>query len=152
MLHDVIVGRMALRRALRTVDKLYDLAIVDCPPEAGILLANALFAADGVLLAAEPEEDALLGAKRVVEMAAAVREDRERETPAVLGIVATRVDFRTTRHAAGLAYMQQHSATFGPTLSTVPERNGQLREQELTLGYQPVAESIERWLKGESNA
>lgn len=152
LLHDVIVGRMALRRALRTVDKLYDLAIVDCPPEAGILLANALFAADGVLLAAEPEEDALLGAKRVVEMAAAVREDRERETPAVLGIVATRVDFRTTRHAAGLAYMQQHSATFGPTLSTVPERNGQLREQELTLGYQPVAESIERWLKGESNA
>lgn len=152
LLHDVIVGRMALRRALRTVDKIYDIAIVDCPPEAGILLANALFAADGIILAAEPEEDALVGARRVVEMAAAVREDRERETPAVLGIVATRMDLRTTRHAAGVAYLQQHIETFGPMLSSIPERNGQLRDQELTLAYQPVAEAVEQWLKGERHA
>ncbi|MEZ4684164.1 MAG: ParA family protein [Caldilineaceae bacterium] len=152
LLHDVIVGRMALRRALRSVDAMYDLAIVDCPPEAGILLANALFAADGIILAAEPEEDALVGARRVVEMAAAVREDRERETPAVIGIVATRIDLRTTRHAAGVAYLQQHMATFGPTLSSIPERNGQLRDQELTLAYQPVAEAVEQWLKGGDHA
>lgn len=148
LLHDVIVGRMALRRALRQVQDQYDLAIVDCPPEAGILLANALFAADGILLAAEPEEDALAGAARVVQMAAAVREDRERETPAVLGIVATRIDRRTTRHDAGLIYINQHQAEYGPLVGTIPERNGQLRNQELTLGYQPTADALVAWLNG----
>lgn len=151
LLHDVIVGRMALRRALRQVEQSYDLAIIDCPPEAGILLANALFASDGILLTAEPEEDALSGAAKVIEMAAAVREDRERLTPAVLGLVAARVDLRTTRHQAGLAYMQ-NNPQLAPFLGIVPERNGQLRDQELTLAYQPVAEYVETWLKGEGNA
>ncbi len=151
LLHDVIVGRMALRRSLRQVEKSYDLAIIDCPPEAGILLANALFASDGILLTAEPEEDALAGAAKVIEMAAAVREDRERSTPAVLGLVAARVDLRTTRHQAGLAYMQ-NNPQLAPFLGIVPERNGQLRDQELTLAYQPVAEYVETWLKGGGNA
>lgn len=151
LLHDVIVGRMALRRALRQVQNNYDLVIIDCPPEAGILLANALFASDGVLLAAEPEEDALAGAAKVVEMAATVREDRERATPAVLGLVAARVDLRTNRHQAGLAYMQ-NSPALAPLWGVIPERNGQLRDQELTLAYQPVAERIASWVKGEGDA
>jgi chromosome partitioning protein len=151
LLHDVIVGRMALRRALRSVEPLYDVAIIDCPPEAGILLANALFAADGILLVAEPEDDALTGAQRVAAMAAAVREDRERTTPTVIGIVAARVDLRTNRHQAGLVYMQK-TTQFGPFLGFVPERNGQLRDQELTLAYQPVAEHLETWIKGEGDA
>jgi chromosome partitioning protein len=151
LLHDVIVGRMALRRALRSVEPLYEVAIIDCPPEAGILLANALFAADGILLVAEPEEDALTGAQRVAAMAAAVREDRERKTPAVIGLVASRVDLRTNRHQAGLVYMQ-NNPQIGPFLGFVPERNGQLRDQELTLAYQPVAEHLETWLKGDGHA
>lgn len=152
LLHDVIVGRMALKRALRQVQDRYDLAIVDCPPEAGILLANALFAADGILLAAEPEEDALAGAQRVVQMAAAVREDRERETPAVLGLVATRIDLRTKRHDAGLIYAMQHAETFGPIWGRIPERNGQLRDQELTLAYQGVGDQLCWWLCGGDDA
>jgi cellulose biosynthesis protein BcsQ len=151
LLHDVIVGRMALKRALRSVEHFYDVAIIDCPPEAGILLANALFAADGILLVAEPEEDALTGAQRVAAMAAAVREDRERTTPAVIGLVAARVDLRTNRHQAGLVYMQ-NNPQIGPFLGFVPERNGQLRDQELTLAYQPVAEHLETWLKGDPHA
>lgn len=149
LLHDVIVGRMALKRALRQVQTHYDLAIVDCPPEAGILLANALFAADGILLAAEPEEDALAGAQRVVQMAAAVREDRERATPAVLGLVATRIDRRTTRHDAGLIYVHQHPEVFGPMWGQIPERNGQLRDQELTLAYGETANHVADWMKGQ---
>lgn len=148
LLHDVIVGRMALKRALRQVQDRYDLAIVDCPPESGILLANALLAADGILLAAEPEEDALAGAVRVVQMAATVREDRERETPAVLGLVATRIDRRTTLHSAGLVYVQQNADIFGPLLGEIPERNGQLRNQELTLAYGEVANHVDAWMQG----
>jgi len=69
----------------------------------------------------------------------------------VIGIVAARVDLRTNRHQAGLVYMQK-TTQFGPFLGFVPERNGQLRDQELTLAYQPVAEHLETWIKGEGDA
>ena len=132
-----------MRRALRSVEGQYDLVIIDCPPEAGILLANALLASDGVLLPAEPERDALAGVKAVFEMASAIRDEFERATPVVLGTVAARVDVRTNRHADGLAIME--ASPLAPLWGQIPERNGQLREQELTLADGVVAERIRDW-------
>lgn len=145
LLHDVIVGRMALRRALRTVADQYDLVIVDCPPEAGILLANALMAADGLLLVAEPEADALAGMVRVAKMAATVREDRERDTPATLGMVATMADVRTNLHQAGL-YLMEKRADIAPLWGIIPNRSGETRDHELAVAYAAVAEKVEGWL------
>ncbi len=146
LLSDVVKGRTALRRALRAVEGQYDLVIIDCPPEAGILLANALLASDGVLLPAEPERDALAGVKAVFEMASAIRDEFERASPVVLGTVAARVDVRTNRHADGLAIMD--ASPLAPLWGQIPERNGQLRDQELTLAYGVVAERIRDWLGG----
>mgnify|MGYP001194583779 CR=1 FL=1 len=145
LLHDVIAGRMALRRALHTVEAQYDLAIVDCPPEAGILLANALLAADGLLLVAEPETDAMAGMVRVAKMAATVREDRERATPVTLGMVATMADLRTNLHQAGLYLMEQRN-DIAPLWGIVPQRNGETRDHELAVAYAAVAEKVEGWL------
>lgn len=145
LLSDVVKGRTALRRALRAVAGQYGIVIIDCPPEAGILLANALLASDGVLLPAEPERDALAGVKAVMEMTTAIREEFERDTPMVLGTIAARVDARTNRHAEGLAIME--ASTMAPLWGQIPERNGQLREQELLLAYEPVAEKLCEWLK-----
>lgn len=145
LLSDVVKGRTALRRALRAVAGQYGLVIIDCPPEAGILLANALLASDGVLLPAEPERDALAGVKAVFEMASAIRDEFERAIPVVLGTVAARVDARTNRHADGLAIME--ASSLAPLWGQIPERNGQLRDQELTLAYAPVAEKLCDWLE-----
>lgn len=145
LLSDVVKGRTALRRALRAINGQYDLVIIDCPPEAGILLANALLASDGVLLPAEPERDALAGVKAVIGMTTAIREEFERDTPTVLGTIATRVDSRTNRHADGLAIME--ASALAPLWGQIPERNGQFRDQELTLAYAPIAERLLQWLE-----
>jgi len=145
LLSDAVRGRTALARALRSVADGYDVTIIDCPPEAGILLVNALLAGDGVLLPAEPEADALAGAARVVEIIEQIRVEFERERPAILGAVATRIDLRTNRHADGLELMRK-SAT-APLWAEIPLRNGDGREQSLQVAYRPVATELILWLE-----
>lgn len=144
LLNDAVLGRTALRRALAPVAHAYDLVLVDCPPEAGILLVNALLAADGVLCPAEPEEAAFAGIKRVVEMVDIIRREYERDTPSVLGSVATRVDQRTNRHLDGLVTMGKSKRA--PLLATILERNGANRDRDLLAAYAPVAAYVLEWI------
>jgi len=144
LLSDAVRGRTALARALRSVADDYDVVLVDCPPEAGILLVNALLAADGVLLPAEPEPAALAGVQRVVEIVAMIRTEFERERPVVLGTLATRVDLRTNRHADGLAIMR--ASTLAPLVAEIPLRNGDGRDRALLDAYEPVADRVCQWL------
>lgn len=149
LLHDAICGRTALRRAIQQLveepGRHYDLVLIDCPPEASILLVNALLVADAVITPAEPEPDAFAGVRRVSTMINLIRREFGRTDLTLLGAVAARVDRRTNRHNEGLAEMEHCTV---PLLATVPERNGQLRDQELQLAYTPVAEHILHWLYG----
>jgi chromosome partitioning protein len=144
LLNDAVLGRTALRRALAPLAGHYDLVLVDCPPEAGILLVNALLAADAVICPAEPEEAAFAGVTRVVEMVDIIRREYERSTPTVLGSVATRVDQRTNRHQDGLITMGKSQRT--PLLATIPERNGANRDRNLLDAYGPVAAYVLEWM------
>lgn len=144
LLNDAVLGRTALRRALAPLTGHYDLVIVDCPPEAGILLVNALLAADGVICPAEPEEAAMMGIKRVVELVDVIRKEYERNTPSLLGSVATRVDQRANRHLDGLVTMSK--AQRAPLLATIPERNGANRDRNLQDAYAPVAAYVLEWM------
>lgn len=144
LLNDAVLGRTALRRALAPLAGHYDLVLVDCPPEAGILLVNALLAADGVICPAEPEEAAFAGVTRVVEMVDIIRREYERQTPTVLGTVATRVDQRTNRHLDGLEIMGK--AQRAPRLAVIPERNGATRDRDLLAAYEPVAAYVLDWV------
>ncbi|HMR01786.1 MAG TPA: ParA family protein [Candidatus Competibacter phosphatis] len=149
LLYDAVRGRTALQRALRTpaVQGQFDLVIIDTPPEAGILLVNALLAADGVLLPAEPEGDAVAGVKRVVEMVDHIRTEFDRDRPIILGAVATRVDTRTNRHKDGLEIMRK--SLLAPLRSTIPERNGEARETALQEAYGHLAKMISKWAGGQ---
>lgn len=149
LLYDAVRGRTALQRALRTaaVEARFDAVIIDTPPEAGILLVNALLAADGVLLPAEPEGDALAGVRRVVEMVDHIRTEFDRERPIILGTVATRVDTRTNRHKDGLEIMRK--SLLAPLRSTIPERNGEAREATLSDAYGQLATLIGKWVGGD---
>jgi len=146
LLNDAVRGRTALRRALAEVRTAYDFCLLDCPPEAGIMLVNALLAADGVLCPAEPEADALLGVRRVAEIVDHIRREFERETPVVLGTIATKVDLRTNRHREGLKTMQ--ASLLAPLRAVVPERNGDQRDGLLRTAYQAVADYLIAWGEG----
>lgn len=145
LLNDAVRGRTALRRALASVKADYDICLIDCPPEAGIMLVNALLAADGVLCPAEPETDALAGVKRVADIVDHIRREFERETPMMLGTIATRVDYRTNRHRDGLDVMK--SSALVPLRGIVRESNGEQRDENLRMSYGGVAMFLRDWVK-----
>lgn len=149
LLNDPVRGRTALRRALRTVDaKRFDVAVIDSPPEQGVLLVNALLAADWVICPAEPENDALQGIRRVTEMVNFIRSDDGRETPVLLGMVATKTNARANRHQDGIDLMRRSKTS--PLLAVIPARDGEGRDRDLRIAYQPVMDTVVTWM-GESN-
>lgn len=143
LLNDAVRGRTALRRALASVKADYDICLIDCPPEAGIMLVNALLAADGVICPAEPETDALAGVRRVAEIVDHIRREFERETPVMLGTIATRVDYRTNRHRDGLDMMK--SSALVPLRGIVRESNGEQRDENLRMSYAGVGMFLRDW-------
>jgi chromosome partitioning protein len=145
LLNDAVRGRTALRRALASVKADYDICLIDCPPEAGIMLVNALLAADGVICPAEPETDALAGIKRVAEIVDHIRREFERETPVMLGTIATHVDLRTNRHRDGLDVMK--SSALVPLRGIVRESNGEQRDDNLRMSYAQVSIFLRDWVK-----
>lgn len=147
LLNDPVRGRTALRRALRTLDaNHFDVVVVDSPPEQGVLLVNALLAADGVICPAEPEHDALMGIRRVTDMVHFIRSDDGRETPVLLGMVATKANGRANRHQDGIELMRRAKV---PLLAVIPARDGEGRDRDLRIAYQPVMDVVVGWMEGE---
>jgi chromosome partitioning protein len=78
-----------LRRVLARLPDVFDLVLIDCPPNLGLLTVNALCAADEVLIPIDMKSvDALAGAEELVATAAALEED----APRVTALVRNRVD------------------------------------------------------------
>jgi chromosome partitioning protein len=94
----------ALRRKLRKLDG-YAYALIDCPPTMGILAVNALVAATEVLIPVEAHVLALAGLNQVLTTIEVVRQELNPELK-VAGIVACRVDRRTTHCGEVLEQMQ----------------------------------------------
>ena len=150
LLNDAVRGRTALRRALAGVAGQYAVCLIDCPPEAGILLVNALLAADIILCPAEPERDALDGIQRVVDIANHIRTEFERSSPTVFGTIATRVDSRTNRHRDGLDIMRR--STSAPLRAIIPAANGDSRDARLRESYSNLAARLVRWVREGTDA
>lgn len=113
--------------------------LIDTPPNAGVLTLNALVAASHVVICADPEEDAIAGVRRIMEIVEQIREDRGK-APAILGVIATRVDRQLARHQEGLGALTMPGM---PTLlGMIPKRAGIDAGVHLNDAYMPVAERI----------
>lgn len=149
LLNDAVRGRTALRRAMASIKGQVDVCVIDCPPEAGIMLVNALLTADRILCPAEPEPDALTGVKRICEITDHVRREFERETPIVMGTIATSVDLRTNRHRDGLEIMKR--STLVPLRAIIPQVNGEQRDERLRFAYGSLAVRLQKWIGGDDD-
>jgi chromosome partitioning protein len=87
---DVIGAQDRLAVALEGVADSYDEVIIDCPPSLGLLTVNALFAADRVLIVAEPAAWSSDGVDQILTNIARIA-DRRDGRPAVAGIVVNRL-------------------------------------------------------------
>lgn len=87
-------GYFRLKHRLEALAGLYDHVIIDTPPNLGILLQNALIAAEGVIVPITCDRYALQGMSRFVET---VNDVRSQPNPGlrVLGLLLVKYDSRT---------------------------------------------------------
>lgn len=147
----------ALKRALAKLGNRWDLVLIDCPPNLGLLSVNALAAADEVLVPVETHGIAAIGLRDLLRTIEDARESQVNPTLAIGGIVATRFNrtkeakdcVQQTREAFPREMLQtvvRESARLGEAFSyarTIVEHDP---EGMGTADYRAVAdELLERW-------
>lgn len=97
-----------LRQALQPLrdEASYDLVFLDCPPSLGILMTNALAAADSLLIPLQCEYFALEGLSRIVQVVDRIQAINP--TLVVEGIAMTMYDGRTNLSQQVAAEVRQH--------------------------------------------
>lgn len=84
---------LVLSKSLATVFSDYDLAIIDCPPQLGVLMVNALAACSTLIIPVQTEFLAIKGLERILHTLEMM--GRSRKQPLVHHIVPTMYDRRT---------------------------------------------------------
>jgi chromosome partitioning protein len=85
LLRDAIDGRLRRR---------YDYALIDCPPNLGLLTVNGLVAADGVIIPVQTQYYAMKGLTNLVKVINTIRQKLNRRLR-IMGLLPTFFDVRT---------------------------------------------------------
>ena len=86
----------------------FEFIIMDCPPSLGILMTNALTAADELLIPIQCEYYALEGLGKLVGVMEQIRESGANPTLAMSGLLMTMLDVRTNISAAVVRDVRAH--------------------------------------------
>ena len=112
---EIEIARMSdhltrLAQALRMLraDDTFDYVLLDCPPSLGILMSNALAAADELFTPIQCEYFALEGLVKIVNLIERVRETGANPELALGGILMTMFDSRTNLSAQVVAEVREH--------------------------------------------
>ena len=89
-------------------DDTFDYVLLDCPPSLGILMTNALAAADELLTPIQCEYFALEGLVKIVHVIEQVRGSGANDNLEIGGIVMTMFDSRTNLSAQVVADVREH--------------------------------------------
>src|SRR5207253_2088929 len=107
-------------------DEAFDFVFIDCPPSLGILMSNALAAADELLTPIQCEYFALEGLVKIVRLIEQVHDSGANKRLELGGIVMTMFDGRTNLSGQVVAEVRQH---FGERVyQTVIPRSVRLSE------------------------
>ncbi len=101
---------LRLQHALKPLrdDNAFDFVFLDCPPSLGILMTNALAAADELLTPIQCEYFALEGLVKIVRVIEQVRDSGANAHLEISGIVMTMFDGRTKLSGQVVAEVRQH--------------------------------------------
>jgi len=100
--------RLAQTLSILRSDQTFDFVLLDCPPSLGILMTNALAAADEILTPIQCEYFALEGLVKIVRVVEQVRDSGANEQVEIGGIVMTMFDGRTKLSAQVVAEVRAH--------------------------------------------
>src|SRR5437870_6969880 len=102
--------RLAQTLSILRSDQTFDFVLLDCPPSLGILMTNALAAADEILTPIQCEYFALEGLVKIVRVVEQVRDSGANDKLEIGGIVMTMFDSRTNLSAQVVADVREHFA------------------------------------------
>src|SRR6476660_3990318 len=100
--------RLAFALQPLRADRAFDFVLLDCPPSLGILMTNALAAADEILTPIQCEYFALEGLVKIVRVVEQVRDSGANDQIQIGGIVMTMFDSRTNLSAQVVNEVRQH--------------------------------------------
>ena len=100
--------RDVLRAGGLAADAPFDFVIMDCPPSLGILMANALAAADELLVPIQCEYFALEGLSKIVSLIEQVKASGANPNLRIGGIVMTMFDGRTNLSNQVVSEVRKH--------------------------------------------
>jgi chromosome partitioning protein len=105
---------MRLRKCLEPIhaDGTFTYAIIDCPPSLGILMTNALAAADELLIPIQCEYFALEGLSKIIQIIYQIRDNGTNPGLGVGGILMTMFDSRTNLAQQVVAEVRKHFGDF----------------------------------------
>src|SRR5438128_12357243 len=128
-------------------DEAFDSVFLDCPPSLGILMSNALAAADELLTPIQCEYFALEGLVKIVRLVEQVRDSGANKRLELGGIVMTMFDGRTNLSEQVVAEVRQHFRE--RVYETVIPRSVRLSEApsfgNSILEYAPIAPSAQAY-------
>jgi chromosome partitioning protein len=109
-----------LQRHIRTVAERYDHIIIDCPPNLGVMTANALTAADRVLIPSEAEPYAVYGINLLFNRIAGFQEEIN---PAltIAGIIPTKFNTTHSQDAQSLADIHDLYGDYAKIYRPIPK-------------------------------
>lgn len=143
-----------LKRAIAGATS-YDLAIIDCPPSLGLLVVNALAAAEGVITPTLPTALDLRGLALFLRSLESIRAELNPGLT-LLGVLVCQYDSRLGLHRAALADLQAGGL---PVLGIVSKSikaaesaggGAAMKTGKLAEEYKNLSEEINRWLTNQS--
>jgi chromosome partitioning protein len=100
--------RLAQALSVFRDEETFDFILLDCPPSLGVLMTNALAAADEILVPIQCEYFALEGLVKIVRVVEQVRDSGANPRVEIGGILMTMFDSRTNLSAQVVAEVRQH--------------------------------------------
>jgi chromosome partitioning protein len=105
---DQHLTRLARTLSVFRSDQTFDFILLDCPPSLGILMTNALAAADEILTPIQCEYFALEGLVKIVRVVEQVRDSGANDRLEIGGILMTMFDGRTKLSAQVVSEVRKH--------------------------------------------
>lgn len=131
----ILTGRGAeyrLKGFLEPVKRNYDVCIIDCPPQLGILTVSALTAADGVIIPCKADRFSLDALQAIADTIATIQENTNADLK-VYGAIITMYNPRTTVNQVMLEELSEQAELLGISVYTPPIRRA-IAIEETQLG------------------
>ena len=97
---------LVISKALQLLHYHFDLVLIDCPPQLGVLMVNAIAACDQLIIPVQTEFLAMKGLERMLHTLAMM--NKTRQTPLSYLIVPTLYDRRTQASVSSLRAMRNN--------------------------------------------